>query len=309
LATTTIPDLQMSARQPFIPSRPTSGLAQREDGIVAANGPADFVTDFSNPHSDSTEFQLEKRNGAQKALNIGGLLKMKHNAKSLQQPPQTSHVDVTADGNENLNTEGVHSQASQIAIPTPSRLRSGTPVTFPIKDDGIFRVPDLPSAFSRPGPASLTQIGEYDAHIFTQDPSPDKSESLARNSFSGAASHLHRRPSIGHDAGRGDRNGDALGQFGSLGFDRRTSREGGPVRVPIDSRPRVFGRRKTLENDKLVDAAVDDPTVHGRKRSRTEQAEGEDERVHINKRYRHDNESVDAKNDDRWKVSYYRYHC
>ena len=300
----------MSARQPFIPSsRPNSRLAQRDDGIAGVNGPPDFVADFSNPlHSDPTE--SHRRNDIQKPLNIGGLLKMKNNVQMLQpaHAPQTltsqnlSNTDMpmATDGLARVsheNSDGVHKiQAPQIANPIPSRLRSGTPVAFPANDDGVFRVPELPSAFSRPGPTFLTGRGEYEAHIFTQDPSLDASEPHGHHSLSDTASQPNRRHSVNDHASQVGKN------MGHVTSDRRSSMEGGPVRVPIENRPRVFGRRRTLDNDKVIGGPVDTVTVSGRKRSRPEQAEDEDERVHINKRYRYDGESDRANDDDRWKV-------
>jgi hypothetical protein len=298
----------MSARQPFIPSsRPNSRLAQRDDGIAGVNGPPDFVADFSNPlHSDPTE--SHRRNDIQKPLNIGGLLKMKNNVQMLQPAhasqtlasQNSSHTDMATDGLArvaNENSDGVHKiQAPQIANPIPSRLRSGTPVAFPANDDGVFRVPELPSAFSRPGLAFLTGRGEYEAHIFTQEPNLDASEPHAHHPLSDTASQLSRRHSVNDHAGQLGKN------MGHVNSDRRSSKDGGPVRVPIEHRAPVFGRRRTLDNDKVIGGPVDAVMVSGRKRSRPEKTEDEDERVHINKRYRYDDESDRANGDDRWKV-------
>jgi hypothetical protein len=309
----------MSARQPFVPSRPASRAVERQDNAPAT---ASFVPHPANPvHRDSTMSQ--KPQGSNKPLNISGLLKRNDSQSSRRaQPPQrpgTAEIFSSASLSvQNFPAANDKEQSLKIMAPAPSQFRSSTPASLFSANDTVHRAFMPPSAPVKPASRSFLDTTEVDAHIPTlaagaeRSLSPLLSQALKVPPLKSDSVWQQHYQNSDHSRSL-ERNIDTANDFDhpGIGFNTRPTRESGPVRIPMNARsPLAVGRRQTLDEDELTHEQNDRTSgsdlfattrISQHKRSRGEFAEEDNEEdIPITKRRRHE---AEATGDNRWKVS------
>jgi hypothetical protein len=184
----------MSARQPFVPSRPASHtVAAQED---AANSSLAFAIDPNNPlHRDSSKPPISFMSN--KPLNLSSFAKndtssQSHSTRSNQSPQASSKplesiirpatVDIPAHSNQHQNRRIANINPLKIVAPTPSSaFRSNMSSAMLAIDDSAFKLPTLPSSFAKPAPASANDSAENLARPLTPEPTSRFSSDLSRS--------------------------------------------------------------------------------------------------------------------------------